>query len=111
MTDIDAQFFQQHPQRQARIRKPLRQIGINKQRATAFVDECENEFRSLGEHDRKRRWIIVWRVPPENPHYAVQGAPSLLKIPFLAFADEAIEDTDDVLLPILHTIMTEAAAP
>ena len=32
----------------------------------------------------------------------------LLKIPFLAFADETIEDDDDTLFPIVRDIMGDA---
>jgi len=31
-------------------------------------------------------------------------------VPFLMFADESIEDTDEVLAPILHGIMEDARA-
>ena len=33
----------------------------------------------------------------------------ILVIPFLAFADETIEDRDDILLPLIHRIMMDAA--
>ena len=32
-----------------------------------------------------------------------------MKIPFLVFADEEIADRDDILLPIIHEIMVNAA--
>lgn len=105
----DASFFLQHPDRNAHIRLPkmAQEIVINKQRAASYVGEMEKEFRSLGPHDHKRRRIILWRVPSDNPHYDPRK-PSILKIPFLAFADETIEDRDDILLPILHEIITQA---
>lgn len=32
----------------------------------------------------------------------------LMRVPFLAFADEEIRNEDNVLLPLLHQIMQEA---
>lgn len=103
----DARFFRQHSDRQAHIRAPHKILHIDAQRATMYVDECEAEFRTLGEHKRDRRRILLWRVPADNPFYDPRR-PSLLKIPFLMFADETVEDRDDILLPILHQIMSEA---
>ena len=91
----DKRFFDAHPDRQAHIRLPHR-------------EECHGEFFSLGDHNRARRRILLWRVPRDNPHYNRLREP-ILKIPFLAFADETIEDDDTVLLPIIATIMNEAA--
>lgn len=108
MTDQDSQFFADHPDRQARIRVPQKVIGINRQRGTNITDEMEGEFWSLGDHDKTRRRIIVYRVPPDNPMYD-SARPQLLKIPLLLFSDETIEDRDDVLLPEVHRIMVEAA--
>jgi len=93
-SDPDAEFFTFHPDRRAHIRKPR---GA----------ECEREFRSLGDHLASRRRILLWRVPEGNPAYDPIRRP-LLKIPFLAFADETIEDTDEILLPIIHDIMQQA---
>ena len=90
----DRHFFAQHPDRQARIRLP-------------YAGESDGEFWQLGEHNRARRRILLWRVPRDNPHYHQLKQP-LLKIPFLAFADETIEDTDEVLLPLIHDIMLNA---
>jgi hypothetical protein len=104
--DPDAQFFADHPDRKAHIRVPRRQIYIDKQRATRFMDECEVEFRSLGDHDHDRRRILLTR----SDH---RGMPikdnKVLKIPFLLYSDETVEDTDEVLLPIIFEIMAEAA--
>ena len=100
----DEQFFQSYPDRQARIRLPDKVLYKDQQRAVRYLDECELEFRSLGGHDKNRRRILVWRVPKDNPFYDADK-PQLLKIPFLAFADETIEDTDEILLPILDEIM------
>lgn len=96
----DEGFFSDHPDRRAHIRLPYR-------------GESEGEFWSIGDHERTRRRIILWRVPEMNPHFEelkkkFGGKVPLLKIPFLAFADETIEDRDDVLLPIVDTIMREA---
>lgn len=90
----DVCFFFAHPGRQSHIRSP-------------FGDEMKGEFWSLGDHDRNRRRVLLWRVPPENPYYDPKK-PQILKLPMLAFADETIEDTDAVLLPILHGIMESA---
>lgn len=97
----DEGFFVEHSDRHARLRRP-------------YKGECEGEFWSLGEHQRERRRIILWRVPEQNPAFAELkkkfGGIPLLKIPFLAFSDETIEDADSVLLPIVQQIITEAAA-
>ena len=90
----DEGFFRDHPDRKARIRLP-------------YKGEAEGEFWSLGDHERSRRRMVLWRVPKDNSWFDRLRTP-LLKIPFLAFADETIEDRDDVLLPIIDTIMREA---
>lgn len=91
--DVDLEFFNDHRDRQTHIR-------------TAFDQENQDEFRSLGFHDIGRRRILMWRVP-EGSKSSVGG---IVKIPFLAFSDETIRDDDETLLPILHEIMGEAAA-
>ena len=108
MSDQDAQFFTDHPDRQARIREPGKTIEINGQRGANVVDEMRGEFRSLGDHDKSRRRIIVYRVPKDNPMYDPKK-PQLLKIPILLFADETIVDEDRVLLLEVDRIMREAA--
>jgi len=106
--DVDAQFFTEHPDRKYRIRQPLKQMVIDKQRGSHVVDECELEFRSLGDHKRDRRRIILVRTDhrgnllPEN---------RILKIPFLLFADETVEDDDRTLAPIVFELMSERADP
>lgn len=90
----DKRFFELHPDRQSHIRLP-------------YENECAGEFFSLGDHNRTRRRILLWRVPRDNPYHAQLREP-ILKIPFLAFADESIEDDDTILLPIIHQIMSEA---
>ena len=90
----DRHFFAQHPDRQARIRLP-------------YADECKGEFWSLGEHNRARRRILLWRVPEHHPAYDPKEA-KILRIPFLLFSDETVEDTDAVLLPVIHKIMLDA---
>jgi hypothetical protein len=105
MMDQDAQFFAQHPDRRARIRLPDGQRPVrDAQRAVRYLSECELEFRSLGPHYRNRRRIIAWRTKADHPTHPN----TIIKIPFLAFADETIEDRDDVLLPILDGIMRDA---
>jgi hypothetical protein len=86
-------FFAAHPDRKTHIRKPADPL------------EFLAEFRSLGPHDFDRRRIIYARVAP---HVAARFNRELMAIPFLAFADETIEDRDDILLPILDEIMREA---
>ena len=88
----DRHFFAANAERQAHIRLP-------------YKGEAEGEFWSLGEHNRTQRRILLWRIPKDNPHYeaAQQG---ILKIPFLAYEDEEIADTDEVLVPLIHEIMT-----
>jgi hypothetical protein len=103
--DLDAEFFTQHPDRQVRIRLPVKTAHRDQQRAVRYLDECEIEFRHLGGHDPKRRRIIAVRLPADHPTHPN----TIMKIPFLAFADETIEDRDDVLLPLLQTIMVQAA--
>lgn len=106
MVDTDAQWFADHLDRKAHIRLPELQRHIDQQRSVRFLAECELEFRSLGPHDKTRRRIILTRVGHDN-----QPLPEgkVLKIPFLAFGDESIEDTDEVLLPIIREIMVDAA--
>lgn len=105
----DVRFFFQHPDRHAHIRAPkqAQEIVIDQQRAASYVGELEREFRSLGPHRRDRRRIILWRMPADNPFYDPRR-PAILKIPFLLFSDETVEDRDDILLPILHGIMESA---
>ena len=92
--DNDEQFFTDHPDRQARIRKPIRK-------------EMDGEFGSLGPQDITRRRIIAWKIPKDNPHW--RPGMTVLKVPFLLFGDETVEDTDKVLLPFLDEIMKQAA--
>lgn len=89
----DEAFFVDHPDRKARIRLPKDET------------ELRREFRSLGPHQYARRRILVARV---EPVIALRYGQKLMEIPFLAFADETIEDRDDVLLPILDEIMRNA---
>ena len=64
------------------------------------------EFRGFGMHDETRRRVIVSRVAAGM---ARRHNIDFMRIPFLLFADETVEDTDEVLAPILDTIMREAA--
>jgi hypothetical protein len=96
----DTLFFKLHPERRAHIRK-------------ALGAESEAEFRTLGDHERNRRRILLWRVPETNPYFEqlkqTQGGVPILKIPMLLFSDETVEDEDAVLLPMIHEIMKDAA--
>ena len=69
-----------------------------------YLDEEELPFRSLGPHDPKRRRIIALRLPADHPSHPNH----IMKIPFLAFADESISDDDATLLPIIQRIMMDA---
>ena len=91
--DTDSQWLIDHPDRKCHIRKPV----SNK--------EMQGEYWSLGAHDSSRRRILIWRVPTGHP--MKQKFP-YLAIPFLAFADETIEDDDKVLLPLIEEIMQQA---
>ena len=90
----DKRFFETHPDRNAHIRLP-------------YAGEEHGAFWSLGDHNRARRRILLWRVPRDNPFHDRMKEP-ILKIPFLAFSEETIEDRDDILLPIIQQIMMEA---
>src|ERR1700733_3618217 len=105
MKDPDAQFFQQHRDRRARIRLPGREPYKDQQRAVRYLSESELQFRSLGPHEISRRRIIAYRTPADHPSHPNH----ILKIPFLLFADETVEDRDDILLPLVHEIMKDAA--
>lgn len=105
--DPDIHFFEEHKDRQARIRQPVKMIEIDKQRGAHIVDELRGEFWSLGAHDKSRRRILVWKIPKDNPFFDAKRE-QLMRVPFLAFADEEIADRDDVLLPILHELMQDA---
>ena len=115
MSDLtDQQFFAMYRDRKSRIRTPVRQLYTNRQRATQFADEEEVAFQSLGPHQKDRRRILVYRVPEQNPLFEglskKMGGVPLLKIPFLLFSDETIENRDDILLPIIDELMRDAAA-
>ena len=89
----DKMFFTNHPERQAHIRLP-------------FQGEAAGEFFSLGDHKRTQRRILIWRIPKDSPYYHAEKQP-ILKVPMLTFESEEIPDLDDVLLPIIATIMQE----
>ncbi len=88
----DTLFFQYHRDRKAHIRQ-------------SYDGECEDQFRTLGFHKRGRRRILLLRTDFEGKPFP-DG--KVLKLPFLAFSDETIEDRDDVLLPIIKDIMYDA---
>lgn len=86
--DPDDVWFRTHAGRFAHIRTPYEQ-------------ECESDFKTLGDHDRTRRRIVCVRVP-EYSH--------IMRIPFLLFSDEEIADDDVILLPLVHEMMEAAAS-
>lgn len=102
--DQDALFFRQHPDRKARIRLPGKVLARDKQRAVRYVDECEGEFWALGDHEKSRRRIILTRVDFKDQPLSDN---KVLKIPMLLFADETVEDRDDVLLPLIEQLMSD----
>jgi hypothetical protein len=67
------------------------------------------EFQSLGPHDKDRRRIIAVRSDHRGAQMKYQEKNTILKIPFLLFSDETVEDRDDILLPIVYEIMAGAA--
>ena len=87
----DVPWFHNHPHRETRVREPADR---------EFIEE----WRMLGMHHESRRRVLVWRVPENNPkrHLVADG---LMRIPFLKYADETIEDNDAVLLAILDEMM------
>ena len=89
----DEAFFADFPDRKIHIRRPTSHM------------EFYSEFNSLGPHQYERRRVIVARVSPD---VAKRFRRELMLIPFLSFADETIEDRDDILLPILDGIMADA---
>ena len=86
----DEAFFQEHRDRNFRIRLPT---GPN---------EFRYEFSTLGDHAYDRRRIIACRG-------FIPFGPKVMAIPFLAFADETIEDNDETLKPIVDEMMHDAA--
>ena len=108
MADEDSQFFKDHPDRYAHIREPKKILVKLPSRALKYVEEMAGEFWSLGDHEKSRRRILLWRVPESHPNYNPKEV-QILRIPFLLFSDESIEDTDAVLLPIIHQVMQDAA--
>jgi hypothetical protein len=88
----DSDFFRRYPARLYHIRH-------------VYNGECNSEFLTLGMHEERRRRVILTKVDAFQ-----QSLPDdkLLKIPFLAFSDETIEDTDEILFPIVRDIMLEA---
>ena len=105
--DPDARWFADHGDRQAHIRKPVKVLMADKKHhVVRYMDECEMEYQSLGDHNKDRRRILLWKVPPTNPFYDPKK-PAILKIPAVLYADESVEDRDDILLPFIDGIMRE----
>lgn len=108
--DADQNFFADYPQRQTRIRRPRMGLFTDpRTRKTKVVPaECDAEFRQLGPHKHSRRRIILWRVPRDNPMYD-PSAPQILKIPFVLGHREIVEDSDPVLLALIHELASDEA--
>ena len=106
--DTDEQFFMAHPDRQAHIRMPRLVPMLDNARRMHMVEECFGEFRSLGEHDKRRRRILLWRIPADRwgmiPNHDGHTQ-VIMKVPFLAYSDETIEDNDETFVPIFDEIM------
>lgn len=94
--DPDLRWFLEHRGRQTHIRYPV-------------SDEFDMEFRSIGAHDFTRRRVICWKVPGDVTVQFRSWVGKIIKIPFVAFADESIRDDDETLLPMLNEIMVDAA--
>jgi len=100
----DEAFFTSNPDRQCHIRTPGRELHKDRQRSVRYLSENEIQFRSLGPHDQDQRRILSYRVPADN-ELVEKGKVTVVAVPMLAFKGEVIEDTDEVLLPILAEIM------
>lgn len=90
----DRTYFRRFPDRRYHIRN-------------AYEGENEGEFQSLGSHEENRRRIILCRVNAMQEPLLYNGKEVVQKLLFLAFADESIEDDDDVLFPIVRDIMSD----
>jgi hypothetical protein len=89
----DRIWFKEHPARKMRLRPPI-------------DDEYETEFRGFGMHAKDRRRIIVFRISTgAGRRHNVDFA----RVAFLLFADETVEDTDEIIGPILGQLMREAS--
>jgi hypothetical protein len=89
----DRIFFKEHRDRVLRIRFPKE-------------GEYLREFRGFGMHQEDRRRVIVARIPAGMSR---RHNVDFVRVPFLLFSDETVEDRDDVLHPILDSIMRDAA--
>jgi hypothetical protein len=89
----DEQFFRDHGDRETRIRLPA-------------PGENESDFQTLGPHQIHRRRIIAVRA---HGAMAARMGIKVMRIPYLLFADETVEDTDENLSPIVDRLMREAA--
>lgn len=89
----DRAFFKEHGDRKLRIRLP---IDV----------KYQQEFRGFGPHPEGRRRVIVARIAGMAKRHNID----FMRIPFLLFADETVEDRDDILAPILDQIMRDAKA-
>lgn len=89
----DKLFFNLNRDRNLRLRRPI-------------DDEYQREYRQFGLHEERRRRVIVARVPY---HMMQRHNIDFIRVPFVMFADETVEDTDAVLAPILDEMMRDAA--
>jgi hypothetical protein len=90
----DVVWFRQRARRDYRIRVPA-------------PGEFDAAWQVLGMHNHDRRRVIVWRIPKDNPGRKLIPD-GLMRIPFLAEADESIEDDDFVLRRLMARMMRDA---
>ena len=90
------------PTQNLHVKETSRLLTPNALKAELPMVEASN--RTVVE---SRRRVIVSRV---DPGMARRHNIDFLRIPFLLFADETVEDTDEMLGPILAEIMRDAAA-
>jgi hypothetical protein len=95
MSDDDVIWFRQRARRDYRIRVPAQ-------------GEFACAWIMLGMHNQDRRRVLVWRVPKNNPGRKMIPD-GLMRVPFLAEADESIEDDDFVLKRLMARMMKDAA--
>lgn len=90
----DAAFFNANPNRQIRVRRPRKFFKRNRQRGVDIVFEFAKEYAVLARHKKEQRRVLVWRIPPDNPHYD-PDKPGLMQIPFFVDPGETVPDTDE----------------
>ena len=90
---LDEKWFKDHRDRECRIRLPE-------------AGEDESKFQTLGPHLVRRRRIIAVRA---HGALAARMGIKVMRIPYLLFADETVEDTEENLRPIVDQLMSQAA--